>query len=156
MFSPSQNGAAPPASVRTSRRRQRPSSNDGSIAEPKPKRQRSALSDQTFLPPGDALEMEETKKFRTAALTRNESVREVLAPPREMVVRGKKSRSADRGNKGDGSTLLVGLNPGVLTTATYFWGLADYERYLHRQQASRASRSSSCRCRSPSTWSSLF
>jgi nuclear pore complex protein Nup133 len=110
MFSPSQNGTAPPASVRTSRRRQRPLSNEGSIIEPKRKRQRSALNEQTFLPPDGAPEMEEAKNHRTAALVRNESVREVPGPHREMVVRGKKSRSADRSNKGDGSVTLVSLD----------------------------------------------
>jgi len=110
MFSPSQNGAAPPASVRTSRRRQRPLSNEGSIVEPKRKRQRSALNDQTFVPPDGAPEMEEAKYHKTAALVRNESVREVSGPHREMVVRGKKSRSADRSNKGDGSVTLVSLD----------------------------------------------
>jgi nuclear pore complex protein Nup133 len=110
MFSPSQNGAAPPASVRTSRRRQRPLSNEGSIVEPKRKRQRSALNEQTFVPPDGAPEMEEAKHHKTAALVRNESVREVSGPHREMVVRGKKSRSADRSNKGDGSVTLVSLD----------------------------------------------
>jgi nuclear pore complex protein Nup133 len=54
-------------------------------------------------------EMEETKNYRAAVLVRNESVREVPGPHREMVVRGKKSRSADRSNKGDGSVTLAGL-----------------------------------------------
>ncbi|KAN0108353.1 Non-repetitive/WGA-negative nucleoporin C-terminal domain containing protein [Hyaloscypha variabilis] len=107
MFSPSQNGTAPPASVRTSRRRQRPLSNEGSIVEPKRKRQRSALNEQTFIPPDGAPEMEEAKSHRTAALVRNESVREIPGSHREMVVRGKKSRSTDRSNKGDGSVVLT-------------------------------------------------
>jgi nuclear pore complex protein Nup133 len=54
--------------------------------------------------------MEEAKNQRTVALVRNESVREVPGPHREMVVRGKKSRSADRSNKGDGSVTLVSLD----------------------------------------------
>lgn len=110
MFSPSQNGAAPPVSVRTSRRRQRPLSNEGSIIEPKRKRQRSALNEQTFIPPDGAPEMEEAKQHRTAALVRNESVREIPGSHREMVVRRKKSRSADQSSKGDGSVTLVSFD----------------------------------------------
>jgi len=59
--------------------------------------------------------MEEAKNYRTAALVRNESVREVPGPHREMVVRGKKSRSADRNNKGDGSVVLVCPGPLVVS-----------------------------------------
>jgi nuclear pore complex protein Nup133 len=50
--------------------------------------------------------MEETK---ASTVARRESVREPALPAKEMVVRGKKSRSADRGSKGDGSVVLVGL-----------------------------------------------
>jgi len=106
MFSPSGNNP-PTASVRSSRRRQRPLSNEGSIAQPKAKRQRSALSEQTFIPPDGAPEMEELKSQKAATPVRNEGLREVLGPQREIAVRGKKPRSGDRGNKGDGSVVLV-------------------------------------------------
>jgi nuclear pore complex protein Nup133 len=107
MFSPSQNNTTP--TVRTSRRRARPLSNEANFSLPKAKRQRSArsaLSDTTFTPPDGAPEMEEIK---ASTVARRESVREPALPAKEMVVRGKKSRSADRGSKGDGSVVLVGL-----------------------------------------------
>ena len=103
MFSPSVNNP-PAASVRSSRRRQRPLSNEGSIAQPKAKRQRSTLNEQTFVPPDGAPEMEEVKSQKT--LVRRES-KGVLGQQREIAVRGKKPRSGDRGNKGDGSVVLV-------------------------------------------------
>lgn len=107
MFSPSLN-QAPSASVRSSRRRQRPLSNEGSILQPKAKRQRSTLSEQTFVPPDGAPAMEEAKsqKIATVALKREPS-RELAGSRREIAVRGKKPKSGDRGNKGDGSVILV-------------------------------------------------
>ena len=106
MFSPQQNGA-PPQTVRTSRRRPRPLSNEGSIGQPKGKKQRTGLSEQTFLPPDAAPEMEEVKNQKGAALIRHGSPRVTAGPQREIAVRAKKARSGDRGNKGDGSQVLV-------------------------------------------------
>lgn len=108
MFSPSIS-QVPSGSVRNSRRRPRPLSNEGSINQPKAKRQRSALSEHTFLPPDGAPEMEETKAPKTAALPRRETSRELAGQRREIAVRGKKSKSGDRGTKGDGSVVLVFL-----------------------------------------------
>ncbi|RDL37912.1 Uncharacterized protein BP5553_05345 [Venustampulla echinocandica] len=106
MFSPS--GTNPPAaSARTSRRRPRPLSNEGSI--PKAKRQRSALSEQTFMPPDGAPEMEETKAYKTPTVAKRGSLRNahVPGPQKEIVVRGKKPRPGDRSGKGDGSVVLT-------------------------------------------------
>jgi nuclear pore complex protein Nup133 len=107
MFSPSLNqnpAGPPPGSIRSSRRRQRPLSNEGSIVQPKAKRQRSALSGETFLPPNGAPAMEEAKTQAIAKLpSRGESSREPRAPGRPMAVRGKKP------SKGDGSLILVCL-----------------------------------------------
>ncbi|KAE8445276.1 hypothetical protein EG329_013514 [Mollisiaceae sp. DMI_Dod_QoI] len=106
MFSPSQNGSAPAPTARTSRRRPRPSGD--SIAPPKAKRQRSALTDSTFVAPDAAPEMEEVKNQRVAALVKHDNIKDASAPFREIAVRGgKKPRSADRGNKGDGSVVLT-------------------------------------------------
>lgn len=106
MFSPSVNQtAAPSGSVRSSRRRQRPLSNEGSIVQPKAKRQRSALNEQTFLPPDGTPEMEETKSQKIA---KGEVSRELTGPRREIAVRGRKPKSGDRGSKGDGTVILVG------------------------------------------------
>lgn len=52
--------------------------------------------------------MEEAKsqKIATVALKREPS-RELAGSRREIAVRGKKPKSGDRGNKGDGSVILV-------------------------------------------------
>lgn len=105
MFSPSQNGSAPAPTVRTSRRRPRPSGD--SIPPPKAKRQRSALTDRTFDPLDAAPEMGEAKNSKVAMM-KHEDIQDAPAPSREIAVRGgKKPRSADRGNKGDGSVVLT-------------------------------------------------
>ncbi|RDW91353.1 hypothetical protein BP5796_02518 [Coleophoma crateriformis] len=110
MFSPQLNGNAAANSTRSSRRRQRPHSNEGSIAQPKAKRQRSALSDHTFIAPNGevAPEMEETKG-KIASVVRQESAKDnaVHAPKREIVVRGKKAKTGERTNRGDGSVVLT-------------------------------------------------
>lgn len=106
MFSPSQNGGAPAPTVRTSRRRPRPSGD--SIAPPKAKRQRSALTESTFVSPDAAPEMEELKNTEVAALAKHENIKDAPTSSKEIAVRGgKKTRSADRGSKGDGSVVLV-------------------------------------------------
>ena len=105
MFSPALAAQTAP-SVRSSRRRQRPLSNDGSLAPP-PKRQRSALNDQTFVPPNGDKEMEQVKATTKATSSAREVSRDVQAPQREVAVRSKKSKTGDRGTKGDGSKLLV-------------------------------------------------
>jgi len=101
MFSPAVNQAsqASSESVRSSRRRARPLSNEGSIVQPKAKRQRSALGGDTFIPPSHGqVEMEETKLQKVA----------MLPKPKQMSVRSKKARSGERSStKGDGSVVLV-------------------------------------------------
>ena len=106
MFSPSTT-QAPSGSVRSSRRRQRPASNEASLSQPKAKRQRSALNEQTFVPPDGVTEMEEAKSQRVAVLPRRDSSREMPGARREIAVRGKKAKSGDRGNKADGAVVLV-------------------------------------------------
>lgn len=110
MFANTPQSAGSSTNSTRSRRRQRPLSNEGSIAQPKPKRLRSALSEQTFQAPnGDAApEMEEVKE-KAASIVKRESTREILtvAPRREIAVRGKKGKSGDRVTKGDGSVVLV-------------------------------------------------
>lgn len=110
MFSPPANGYAPDASVRTSRRRPRPLSSEASISQPKAKRQRSALSEETFIAPDVAPEMREVKatKFVTSPPKRESSrPLQPALPNRELTVRGKKQKAGERGNKGDGSIVLV-------------------------------------------------
>lgn len=110
MFSPSAS-QGPSGSVRSSRRRQRPLSNEGSIQQPKAKRQRSALSEQTFIPPLDGpSEMEETKSQKLILASRRDNLRGNPGQRREIAVRGKKPKPGDRGSKGDGSSVLVSWN----------------------------------------------
>lgn len=110
MFSPQLNGNAAANPTRSSRRRQRPHSNEGSIAQPKAKRQRSALSEHTFLAPnGEAAPEMEEGKGKIATVARQESVKDIAAhaPRREIAVRGKKGKVAERTSRGDGSVVLV-------------------------------------------------
>jgi hypothetical protein len=104
MFSPTLNGAAPAPSIRKSRRR--PRSSESLTQQPKSKRQRSGLSEQTFISPDGEPEMVEVKKASPVA-TRRESPRELTSHRRELAVRGKKPKVGERGNKGDGSVVLV-------------------------------------------------
>ncbi|TVY37402.1 Nucleoporin [Lachnellula subtilissima] len=123
----------PAASIRTSRRRQRPLSNEGSISQPPTKRQRSTLNKETFVPPdGRPLEMTETKTSKpVAALVRQES-REISGPQKQIAVRGKKPRTGDRNNKGDGSTVLTAND-----TYTVSRSISGPEKLLLANTASR-------------------
>jgi nuclear pore complex protein Nup133 len=108
MFSPPANAVSQAASTRSSRRRQRPLSSEGSVSQPKAKRQRSALSEQTFVAPDAPPEMQEIKATRVGGtISRRENTRSAQTPRRELAVRGKKPKLADRGSKNDGSVVLV-------------------------------------------------
>lgn len=108
MFSPPANGVAQAASTRSSRRRQRPLSSESSVSQPKAKRQRSALSEQTFVNPDAPPEMQEVKASRAGSnISRRENLRSAPAPRRDLAVRGKKIKLAERGSKSDGSVVLV-------------------------------------------------
>jgi hypothetical protein len=52
--------------------------------------------------------MSETKASKPVAIARQEIVRE-SGPQRDIALRGKKPRSADRHNKADGNTILVNM-----------------------------------------------
>ena len=120
MFSPQLNGSV--ASVRSSRRRPRPLSSEGSAAQPKAKRQRSALGEHTFVAPNGPPDMEEIKAIKVAMIARQESTKEVQhAPRQDIVVRGKKPKQGDRASKGDGSVVLVRF-----CTSTTHRNLRDY------------------------------
>ncbi len=103
MFSPSMSQSQPP--VRTSRRK-RPDSQSIS-GQPSSKRQRNALTEQTFVPLENFDAQENQDTLKKAALANLASARDAPIPQREIAVRGKKSRSGDRGVKGDGSIVLV-------------------------------------------------
>lgn len=59
------------------------------------------------MPPDAAPEIEEVKGQKVATLPRRDSSREVLGHRREIVVRGKKGKAGDRGNKADGAVVLT-------------------------------------------------
>jgi nuclear pore complex protein Nup133 len=100
----------PPAvnSARSSRRRPRPTSSEGSVSQPKAKRQRSALSEQTFTVPDGPPEMQEVKQAKgNGTLSKREPAKLTQTPRRDLAVRGKKPKAPERASKGDGSVTLV-------------------------------------------------
>jgi len=112
MFSPSTHEGGPATATR-SRRRQRPPSTDSLVQPPKAKRQRLPLTEQTFVNPDAATETYEVKPDRKAASNEvrfdDYGVENQPQPPpkKELSVRAKKPKAADRATKGDGSVLLV-------------------------------------------------
>lgn len=107
MFSPLAN-AAPSTAVRT-RRRRRPLSSEGSISQPKAKRQRSVLSDQTFIAPDATSEAQHgTTEKATTGQTARAASKHTGLPTKDLAVREKKPKAGERGSKGDGSVTLVG------------------------------------------------
>lgn len=110
MFSPSVADGGPATATR-SRRRQRPLSSENLPQQPKAKRQRLPLTEQTFVNPEVQQEMIEVKTDKVATVEpRNTPVVESpsLAPRKELNVRAKKPKHGDRAaNKGDGSLVLV-------------------------------------------------
>ncbi|PNY27481.1 Nucleoporin [Tolypocladium capitatum] len=117
MFSPSVAEGGPATATR-SRRRQRPKSSESIVHQPKAKRQRLPLTEQTFVqPPADAQpEMVEVKVDRVATVDakQRDTPLENLqchTPRRESNLRTKKSKHGDRAaNKGDGSLVLTSTN----------------------------------------------
>lgn len=107
MFSPVLQDAGPAKGTRSSRRRQRPLSNDSSMQQPKAKRQRVPLAETTFVNPEAPPEMYEVKadKIDVSSLKRD-GIEPVAAPRKELSVRSKKPKP-ERASKGDGSVVLV-------------------------------------------------
>lgn len=116
MFSPpvAQGG---PATATRSRRRQRPVSSERATQQPKAKRQRLPLTEQTFVNPDaqqDMIEVRTDGKVATLpAKNKNTEPSETLSPVlrKELNVRAKKAKHGDRAaNKGDGSLVLVRID----------------------------------------------
>ncbi|KAL7623416.1 hypothetical protein AAE478_007098 [Parahypoxylon ruwenzoriense] len=112
MFSPplgrddTENVSPAPTAIR-GRRRQRPPSSDNSVQQPKAKRQRVPLSDQTSANPDAGPETYEVKSARPSMVElKQDGIEEPLASKQELSFRSKKARLGDRFSKGDGSTLL--------------------------------------------------
>lgn len=120
MFSPHEGG---PATATRSRRRQRPVSTDSLAQQPKAKRQRLPLTEQTFVNPDVPPEMFQVQNDKVARLSSsskrdnienqtlatpntNLSVSITPAPRKELSVRSKKTKAGERISKGDGSVIL--------------------------------------------------
>ncbi|KAG6002930.1 hypothetical protein E4U21_002495 [Claviceps maximensis] len=114
MFNPSVAEGGPATATR-SRRRQRPRSTDTLAQQPKAKRQRLPLSEQTFQNPEAQPEVAQPgSKPDKIALAAPESKQDVpienlhASSRKELNVRVKKSKHGDRAaNKGDGSLVLT-------------------------------------------------
>ncbi|KAK6222952.1 hypothetical protein LQW54_000764 [Pestalotiopsis sp. IQ-011] len=111
------NAAGTPASSTRGRRRQRPVSNDDSVKQPKTKRARIPLNDQTFTTPEASQETFEVKPARQPARQDRVEPVEHASPQirKELSFRSKKAKTADRLNKGDGSVVLTSNNAFVVS-----------------------------------------
>lgn len=106
MFSPSNGATANGPTLRASRRRARPASNENLQAQPKAKRQRASLNDNTFADPNGVPETQTTRARKpSTTIARRESNASIL-PKRELSLRGKKSKPSERVGKGDASSIL--------------------------------------------------
>jgi nuclear pore complex protein Nup133 len=116
MFSPSAGGDGGPATATRSRRRQRPQNQESVAQQPKAKRQRIPLTEQTFVNPEvpSNPEMAKAKAVEKVATIepKTDNIENLYTPRRDSgVVRTKKSKHADRAaSKGDGSLLLTSTN----------------------------------------------
>jgi nuclear pore complex protein Nup133 len=112
MFTPALHEGGPAKGTRSSRRRQRPSSTENSVQQPKAKRQRVPLSETTFANPEPQLEepeMYEVKSDKLAVQSiKRDGIENAGAPRKELSVRSKKPKAGERASKGDGSIVLVG------------------------------------------------
>lgn len=112
MFNPSAAEGGPATATR-SRRRQRHKSTDSLAQQPKAKRQRLPLTEQTFVSPDAQPEMvEATKVDKIATLDPKQDIPVEnfhATSKKELNLRAKKTKHGDRAaNKGDGSLVLVG------------------------------------------------
>jgi nuclear pore complex protein Nup133 len=119
MFSPSRAEGGPATATR-SRRRQRPRNSEDAAQQPKAKRQRLPLTEQTFVNPEEAPEPvqeaapppKNEKPVRSENKPKTvENIENINPTPRRETTNGlrvKKPKHGDRAaNKGDGSVLLV-------------------------------------------------
>jgi nuclear pore complex protein Nup133 len=122
MFSPSARDGGPATATR-SRRRQRPLSQENIVQQPKAKRQRLPLTEQTFVNPEvpqqqhqqqnpDSIEVRPGRAPATELATDNNENHHNTPPRKDLNVRAsKKTKHGDRAaNKGDGSIVLTSTN----------------------------------------------
>ncbi|PFH56780.1 hypothetical protein XA68_16016 [Ophiocordyceps unilateralis] len=106
MFSPSVAEGGPATATR-SRRRQRPKSSESLVQQPKAKRQRIPLTEQTFVNPEPQPGMFELKNDKPSLMDAKHEDGH-LTPRRELNVRAKKSKLSDRpANKAGGGLVLM-------------------------------------------------
>ncbi|ODA80310.1 hypothetical protein RJ55_03268 [Drechmeria coniospora] len=117
MFSPAVAEGGPATATR-SRRRMRPKSSESLLQQPKAKRQRLPLSEQTFVEPAPQPEIPEAKPEKLAMVEAKSHDIPVIpmgtfhpTPRKESNLRTKKPKHGDRAtNKGDGSLVLTSNN----------------------------------------------
>lgn len=116
MFSPSAHEGGPATATR-SRRRQRPLSQENIAQQPKAKRQRIPLSEQTFVnpevPPAgqDSIEVRPSRSPAVEVAPENIENHNPTPTRKDLNVRTKKPKHGDRAaNKGDGSVVLTSTN----------------------------------------------
>ncbi|KAK3331922.1 Non-repetitive/WGA-negative nucleoporin C-terminal-domain-containing protein [Cercophora scortea] len=110
MFSPALH-EGPSKGTRSNRRRQRPLSSDASVQQPKAKRQRLPLAENTFSNPDAPPEMFEVKSDKVDLLgIKRDGIENAGVPRRELSVRAKKPKAGERASKGDGSIVLTSNN----------------------------------------------
>ncbi|KAL2128685.1 hypothetical protein VTI74DRAFT_8834 [Chaetomium olivicolor] len=110
MFTPAHHDG-PARGTRSSRRRQRPSSTDASLQQPRAKRQRVPLAETTVANPDAPTETYEVKADKVDLLsTKRDGIESASAPRKELSVRSKKPKPGERTTKGDGSIVLTTNN----------------------------------------------
>jgi hypothetical protein len=118
MFSPALQESGPAKGTRSSRRRQRPSSSDSLVQQPKAKRQRVPLTESTFVNPDAPPEMYQVRPEKLELLSiKRDGIENASAPRKELSVRSKRQKAGERVSKGDGSIVLVGLSSPSLRLA---------------------------------------
>lgn len=104
-----------PATATRSRRRQRPKSTENLVPQPKAKRQRIPLSEQTFVNPDvqpEVVDAKPTPKSPSPDVMSEANIENINPTHRkELNVRTRKSKHVDRAaHKGDGSLVLVSIS----------------------------------------------
>lgn len=136
MFSTATFQDGPSKGTRSSRRRQRPTSSDSLVQQPRSKRQRLPLNESTFVNPDVAPEMFEVKADKIDLLgVKRDGIENFGASRKELSLRSKKPKAGERISKGDGSIILVSR-----AARDVIWMLTrplptDDEQCIHRQQA---------------------
>ncbi|KAH8671240.1 Non-repetitive/WGA-negative nucleoporin C-terminal-domain-containing protein [Xylariales sp. PMI_506] len=120
MFSSVQNGAVAngsgPAASTRGRRRQRPINSDNSVQQPKAKRARIPLTEQTFVNPDATPETYEVKPSKPSIVElKQDGVENAMQVKKELSFRSKKAKTGERPNKGDGSIVLTSNNAFVVS-----------------------------------------